>query len=368
MHPPGTETESLRDLQKEDLEKGVDYESATVFVGLNGYLLTTITGEDDTSCAPSPFVVEWKSQNICFVSNSPLAPGRQTNEGGTPIPCAKPSSPCVPVGWAGCTLLGGLGSMLIRIVFGTDGVAVVWKFSHDRPGTWCDRSNRSQLSNKAKLESSDHLSRTFWPLDPSCTCLALPLRIMSASNRRWVVLENCLHPGQIITGCYHLILKRRSPWRRVAKECSPGEVDTCLWKKIELFNANQSNPLTYDYDYVPGWACHMIAKSPFVVLRGPQQDPKDCQLQIPLCGSLKKWIAVRSRKAIRPRSGSRCDPNLWFVELSHFGHNRKCAIHIHEKKIFLSTSPQRWRVLITRRIAWLLQILLGAQRVPCNES
>ena len=81
MHPPGTETESLRDLQKEDLEKGVDYESATVFVGLNGSLLTTITGEDDTSCAPSPFVMEWKSQNICFVSNSPLAPDDKLTKG-----------------------------------------------------------------------------------------------------------------------------------------------------------------------------------------------------------------------------------------------------------------------------------------------
>ena len=101
-------------------------------------------GTDKAVISADTAVVEWESQFGGCVSNSPLAPGRPTNGGGTPISCAKLSSPCVPVGWAGCTLLGGLESMLIRIVFGSDGVAVVWKSSHDRPGTWCDRPNRSQ--------------------------------------------------------------------------------------------------------------------------------------------------------------------------------------------------------------------------------
>ena len=61
---------------------------------------------------------------------------------------------------------------------------------------------------------------------------------------------------------------------------------------------------------------------PLAVLCGPQQDMKGRQLQIPLRGSLKKWIAVRSesasdpaqkwiavqfRKAIRLRSESRSE-------------------------------------------------------------
>ena len=66
-------------------------------------------------------VVERESQNGCCASNSPLAPGRPTNRGGTPIPCVRPSSLCVPVGWVDCTLPGGIDSMLIQIVFGTEG-------------------------------------------------------------------------------------------------------------------------------------------------------------------------------------------------------------------------------------------------------
>ena len=66
-------------------------------------------------------MLEQESQNGCCLSNSPLAPGRPIN-GGTSIPCAKPSLPCVTVDWAGYTSLGGPKSMLFRIVFGIDEV------------------------------------------------------------------------------------------------------------------------------------------------------------------------------------------------------------------------------------------------------
>ena len=57
---------------------------------------------------------------------------------------------------------------------------------------------------------------------------------------------------------------------------------------------------------------------PLAVLCGPQQDMKGRQLQIPLRGSLKKWIAVQSESAsnstqkwiairIRKRSGLEVD-------------------------------------------------------------
>ena len=58
-------------------------------------------------------MVEWGSLILLGDPNSPLAPRRPTNGGGTPIPLALvPSSPCVPVGRSGCTLLGGLDLML----------------------------------------------------------------------------------------------------------------------------------------------------------------------------------------------------------------------------------------------------------------
>ena len=53
MAPPGAESKSLCDLFEEDLDKEVDYESDSQFVGPNGSLLATITGEDYNSCAPS---------------------------------------------------------------------------------------------------------------------------------------------------------------------------------------------------------------------------------------------------------------------------------------------------------------------------
>ena len=76
-------------------------------------------------------VIDWTDHTKYQVDRMKIS----TIGGGTPIPCAKLSSRCLPVGWVGCTLFGGLESMLIRIVFKTDGLAVVWKSSHDRPGT-----------------------------------------------------------------------------------------------------------------------------------------------------------------------------------------------------------------------------------------
>ena len=45
-----SEFETFRDLLHEDFDEAVDYESDTDFM-----ILTTITGEDDTSRAPIPF-------------------------------------------------------------------------------------------------------------------------------------------------------------------------------------------------------------------------------------------------------------------------------------------------------------------------
>ena len=52
MAPPGTESQTLRDLFGEDLDEEDDYESDSQFFGPNGSPLTT-TGEDDDSRAPS---------------------------------------------------------------------------------------------------------------------------------------------------------------------------------------------------------------------------------------------------------------------------------------------------------------------------
>ena len=55
MTPPGTESKTLRDLQEEDLDIAVDYETDTDFIRPNGSPLTTNTSEYDNSRAPSPF-------------------------------------------------------------------------------------------------------------------------------------------------------------------------------------------------------------------------------------------------------------------------------------------------------------------------
>uniref|UniRef100_M4BSQ4 Uncharacterized protein n=1 Tax=Hyaloperonospora arabidopsidis (strain Emoy2) TaxID=559515 RepID=M4BSQ4_HYAAE len=62
---------------------------------------------------------------------STLAPRLPTIGGGTPFPCLVfPSSPCVPVGRAGCTLLGGLVSRDNLTVLGM-GFVIARKPSHD---------------------------------------------------------------------------------------------------------------------------------------------------------------------------------------------------------------------------------------------
>ena len=55
MTPPGTKSQTLRDLIEGDIDEAVDYESETVFVGPDGPPLATVTGEDDTRHAPNPF-------------------------------------------------------------------------------------------------------------------------------------------------------------------------------------------------------------------------------------------------------------------------------------------------------------------------
>ena len=53
MAPPGAESKTLRDLFGEVLDEEVDNESDSQFVEPNESPLTTITGEDDESRAPS---------------------------------------------------------------------------------------------------------------------------------------------------------------------------------------------------------------------------------------------------------------------------------------------------------------------------
>ena len=162
--------------------------------------------------------------------------------------------------------------------------------------------------NEAKLESFDHLARTFWLLDPSCTCLALPLRVMSASNHSWGVLKSRLYPGQIIIVLsldLALSISLTSDGQRIQREEKSARV---LKSKLHSFNVNQSNSLTYDYDYISQddltcvhnilpcttWSTTRYVKSPIadhlmrythILFRGTMQ--------------LKNWIAVRS--------------HLWFV-------------------------------------------------------
>lgn len=139
--------------------------------------------------------------------------------------------------------------MLILIVFGIDGVVVMWKCAHDRPSTWCNPSNRLWLSNKAKPEPFGELSSTFWRLGPSYTCLAL--LVISAPNRSWVVAESCLHHGQIIQGFRHLLLRCWCSWCRAGNESSPKERSARVFKRKPSFlDVNQSNHTNYDDDYL----------------------------------------------------------------------------------------------------------------------
>ena len=89
------------------------------------FLILPVHGLDDA------LVVEWWSLILWGDANSSLVPRRPTNGGGTSLPCrCIPSSPCVPVGRAGCTLLGGLVLRENLTVSGM-GFVIVWKSSHD---------------------------------------------------------------------------------------------------------------------------------------------------------------------------------------------------------------------------------------------
>ena len=92
-------------------------------------------------------------------------PRRPTIGGGTPFPCLIPSSPCVPIGRAGCTLLVGLLSMLHLTVFGTGVIAC--KSTHDHRllvGTGYELPvyQRDRLVQYMIL-----IWLTFWTLEPS---------------------------------------------------------------------------------------------------------------------------------------------------------------------------------------------------------
>ena len=71
MAPPGAESKTLRDLFGEDLDEEVDYESDSQFVGPNGSPLTTITGEDDESRAPSSVTEHGAADTLTALRNSP---------------------------------------------------------------------------------------------------------------------------------------------------------------------------------------------------------------------------------------------------------------------------------------------------------
>ena len=66
MHiaPLGTESQTFRKLREEYLDKAVKYESNIDIMGLDGSPLTILTLEDDTSRAPSPFLVRGTADTL----------------------------------------------------------------------------------------------------------------------------------------------------------------------------------------------------------------------------------------------------------------------------------------------------------------
>ena len=146
---------------------------------------------------------------------------------------------------------------------------------------------------------------------------------MSASNHSWGVLKSRLYPGQIIIVLsldLALSISLTSDGQRIQREEKSARV---LKSKLHSFNVNQSNSLTYDYDYISQddltcvhnilpcttWSTTRYVKSPIadhlmrythILFRGTMQ--------------LKNWIAVRS--------------HLWFVEFNRFGH------YLNERSIF----------------------------------
>ena len=71
MAPSGTESKTLRDLEEEDLDEAVDYETDTDFMILNGSPFTTITGEDGNSRAPSAFLERSAADTPTVLRTSP---------------------------------------------------------------------------------------------------------------------------------------------------------------------------------------------------------------------------------------------------------------------------------------------------------
>ena len=105
MKPPNAESKTLQDLFNEGLKEEVNYESDT------------------------EFVVEWEFKMAVVLPTLRWRPDDRLTEG-------YPNSGCK----AFLNLFtrrhdGRLKSMLIRIVFETGGVAIVWKSSHDRHPT-----------------------------------------------------------------------------------------------------------------------------------------------------------------------------------------------------------------------------------------
>ena len=70
MAPPDAESQTLRDLFGEDPDEEFDYESDSQFVGPNEPPLTTITGEDDNSRAPSSFLERGAADTLTALRTS----------------------------------------------------------------------------------------------------------------------------------------------------------------------------------------------------------------------------------------------------------------------------------------------------------
>ena len=144
-----------------------------------------------------------------------LVPRRPTIGGGTSFPCLVfPSSPCVPVGRAGCTLLGGLVSIEYLAVLGM-GFVIARKPSHDHGYTFrlLDVSrldlNEIALSTMWMLDT-----RAFWPLEPSRDLASCPLRSCCVQSQLGLSWE-FLIPSQLF-GDITWFQYARLSWRREA--------------------------------------------------------------------------------------------------------------------------------------------------------
>ena len=121
-------------------------------------------------------VVERRLQYCWCDPASPLVPRRPTIIGGNPFPCLISSSPYVPIGRAGGTLLGGLLSML-KLGRVWDGV-IAWKSSryyrslvntrYELPGSQRDGLVQNVYLDLLELLTTWAVSRSWLPVLSWC--------------------------------------------------------------------------------------------------------------------------------------------------------------------------------------------------------